>query len=148
MNTIDSTPVTTANEPKLHKHVNAEVIERPNFGNGRFASAMGKLYDESQALLAFTPQQAEKFARQAASDAGSVLQNASASIKIGKANADGKASIEDASKVKGITLTNSLHVVRALQWIGDAGKNGISYGKTAWQLSPPLAKYAEGLKED
>lgn len=120
-------------------------IEVPNFGNGRFAGEMQNFWEQSQKLFGLTPAQAEKFARQAASDAGAILANATATIKIGKMNKDGKASISDASKVKSASLTNALALVRAIQWAGDAGPNGLSYGKTKWTLVEPLQQYVAGL---
>jgi len=119
--------------------------KRPDFGQGRFAFEMNRLYDASQKLFGFTEAQAEKFARQAASDAGAVLKNANATLKVGKANPDGKATISDASKAKGVTLTNALLIVHSISWIDDAGKHGVSYGKTKWLLIPELQKYVDGL---
>lgn len=120
-------------------------VKRPDFGQGRFAFEMNRLYDATQKLFGFTEAQAEKFARQAASDAGAALKNANATLKVGKANSDGKATISDASKMKGVTLTNALLVTHAISWIDDAGKHGVSYGKTKWTLAPELQKYVDGL---
>ena len=120
--------------------------KRPNFGNGRFSPQMEELFDKSQDLLGFTPTQAERFARQAANDAGAVLKNAPAAFKVGTVNAKSNtASISDAAKVKSVTLTYALNIVRALQWIDDAGKNGISYGHTKWKLMPGLQKWVDEL---
>lgn len=122
--------------------------DEPQFGKGRYSAEMERLYNQAQELLGFTPTQAEKFARQAGADAGSALKNSVASIRVSKANADGKATISDAAKLKGVTLTNSLAIVRAIQWIGEAEKNFVSYGKTKWTLSAMnenLAKYVAGL---
>lgn len=134
------TPVTTS--PAI------SATTMPAFGNGRYSNEMARLFEESQKLLGFTAAQAEKFARQAGSDAGAVFKNTNATIKVGKANGDGKATIADASKAKGVTLTNALHVVRAIQWIGEAEKNGISWSGTKWQLSrmnDNMLKYLETL---
>lgn len=117
------------------------------FGAGRFSPQMESLYESACNLFSMTEAQADKFARQAAADAGDVLRNASASFKVGKANKDGKASITDASKMKGVHLTNALNIVRAIQWAEEAGKNGVSYGFTEWKLTPELQKYVDGLIE-
>lgn len=110
---------------------------------GRYAKQQEQLFDEAQKLFGLTPAQADKFAIHAAQDAATALHSVSANFKIGKANDDGKATITDAAKQKGITLTNALHMVRAMQWIGEAGKNNISYGNTKWKLSEPLQKYVD-----
>ena len=120
----------------------------PQLGKGRYSNEMERLFNQAQELLGFTPAQAEKFARQAGADAGSALKNSVATIRVSKANADGKATISDASKLKGVTLTNSLAIVRAIQWIADAEKNFVSYGNTSWKLSDMnenLKKYVAGL---
>lgn len=127
-----------------------KIIEtsEPQFGKGRYSAEMERLFEQAQALLGFTSAQAEKFARQAGADAGSALKNSVATIRVSKANSDGKATINDASKLKGVTLTNSLALVRAIQWISDAEKNFISYGNTGWKISSMnehLVKYVAGL---
>jgi len=121
---------------------------KPDFGKGRYSVEMERLWESSQKLFGFTSAQAEKFAHQAGSDAGAVFKKSIATIRIGKANSDGKATIADASKVKGVTLTNALHIVRAIQWIDEAEKNSVSYGFTQWTLSimnENMAKYLASL---
>ena len=59
---------------------------------------------------------------------------------------DGKVSITDAAKAKGVTVTNALMIARARQWIDDAGANGVSYGFTKWKLSAPLQAYVDEMK--
>ena len=147
MNTLtDSESVTDSVETQVVPVLGK--VKRPDFGSGRYSAEMGRLYDDTQKLFRFTTAQAEKFARQAASDAGEVLAKCIVEIKVGKANSDGKATISEASKVKGISLTNALHLVRAIQWIGDAEKNSVSYGRTTWRISEMndnLAKYINTL---
>jgi hypothetical protein len=117
-----------------------------NFGQGRYSAEMLRIYVELQEKFDIEPRKAEKIARQAGSDAGAAFRNATATISIGKSSKDGKVTIADASKAKGITLTNPLACVRALQWIGDAGNNFVSYGFTKWKLSPELAKWVEEME--
>lgn len=116
-----------------------------SFGNGRYSAQMASFYDAMQKVFGIKPSTAEKIARQAGSDMGAIFANVEAKVTIGKINSDGKATFADASKVKGITISNPLHIARALQWIGDAGKNGISYGFTEWRLSEELEKYVNSF---
>ena len=118
----------------------------PDFGNGRFGPQMLRLYEQSIKLFKLTPRQAEVFARQAATDAGAELKRAQATIKISKANTDGKATISDASKMKGCVLTSPLWIARAIQWAGDAGANGVSYGLTSWTLVPEVRKWVDSIE--
>lgn len=131
---------TTLNKPATDKQT------RPDFGAGRYSSEMGRIYDELIARFGIESAKAEKIARQAGSDAGAAFRNATASIRVGKSSKDGKVTIADASKAKGVTLTNPLALVRALQWIDEAGKNFISYGFTEWKLTPELTKWVDELE--
>jgi hypothetical protein len=116
---------------------------RPEFGNGRYSAEMGKIYDNLQKLFGIEPAKAEKIARQAGSDAGAIFRLTDATIRVSKANSDNKGTIADASKAKNVTLTNALNIVHAIQWCGDAGKHGIAYGHTDWQLCEALQKYVD-----
>lgn len=118
----------------------------PDFGKGRFSAEMERIYTGLIARFDIEPLKAEKIARQAASDAGEILANVSATFKVSKVSKDGKVSITDAAKAKGVTVTNALMVARALQWIDDAGANGVSYGFTKWKLSAPLQGYVDEMK--
>lgn len=120
--------------------------QRPNFGEGRFSAEMERIYNACIKLFGLDESKAEKIARQAASDAGAALKAASASLSVSAARGKDKTvTISDASKVKGVTLTNALAVVRAIQWIDDAGKNFVSYGFTGWKLAPQVQEWIDGL---
>lgn len=119
-------------------------VESPSFG-GRYSAEMERLFIESQSVFKLSAQQAERFARQAGADAGLVLNSTKATITVGKGNKDNKGTIKDASSAKNVTLTNALNLVHTLQWLGDAGKHGLSYGHTKWQLSDALQAYVDKL---
>lgn len=119
---------------------------KPTFGNGRYSAEMERIYDASIKLFGIEPAKAEKIARQAGSDAGAIFRNTTAEIRVSKASKDGKVTIADASKAKGVTLTNPLAVVRAIQWIDDAGKNFVSYGFTSWKLDVTLQKWVDEME--
>lgn len=142
---METTTIPVTIQQPAHKHIDAPAKYEKMFGNGRYSAQMESIYEGIQLKFGISAEKAEKIARQAGSDAGAVFASCSAAFRIGKANGDNKASIADAAKVKGVTLTNPLNIVRALQWIDDAGKNGVSYGFTKWVLSEPLAKYVAEL---
>jgi hypothetical protein len=117
----------------------------PDFGKGRFSGEMERIYLGLIARFELPADKAEKIARQAASDAGEILANVSASFKVSKVSKDGKVSITDAAKAKGVTVTNALMIARALQWIDDCPQNGVSFGFTKWKLSAPLQAYVDEM---
>lgn len=133
--------MTTTLESKSATEKQTEV----SFGNGRYSAEMSRIYKGLIERFGIADAKAEKIARQAGSDAGAAFRNATASIKVSTSNKDGKVTIADASKAKGVTMTNPLALVRALQWIEDAGKNFISYGFTKWTLTPELSKWIEDM---
>jgi len=49
--------------------------------------------------------------------------------------------------MKGVTATKALSLTHAIQWIGEAGKHGVSYGNTSWQLGEELVEYLVDLAE-
>lgn len=135
-------------EKPAQKEKSTETM-KPNFGNGRYSPEMERLYVEMQKLFGIPEKKAEKIARQIGSDFGALMKNSVAEISVGKATKDGKASIgETVSKLKGVTVTHPLAIVRAIQWLKDAGKNYVSYGHTQWQLVEPLRVWVEELKVD
>lgn len=129
---------------------NTDVKEssKPDFGQGRYSGEMERIYNASQKLFGVEPRRAERIARQAGSDAGAVFRSSAAEITVSKSTKDGKVTIGDASKVKGVTVTNALAVVRAIQWIDEAGKNFVNYGHTKWKLSVSVQEWIEEMKFD
>lgn len=120
---------------------------KPNFGQGRYSAEMERIYDASMVLFGIEEKKAERIARMAGSDAGAAFKNATATIKVSKVKGkDSTVTIKDASEMKGVRLTNPLAVVRAIEWIGDAGKNFVSYGHTKWRLTPELVKWIEDME--
>jgi len=90
-----------------------------------------------------------KIARDAGSDIGSAMKHANdAKISLGKVSKSGTVTVKDAASVKGVYVTNPIMVARAIQWIDEAGKNGISYGSTEWKLIPNLQTYIDDLQKE
>lgn len=127
----------------------AEVTNgKPDFGQGRYSAEMERIYNACIKLFGIEPKRAERISRQAGSDAGAVFRNSAAEVKVSKSTKDGKVTIGDASTVKGVTITNALAVVRAIQWINEAGKNFVNYGHTKWKLSVQVQDWIDEMKFD
>ena len=122
-----------------------------NFGNGgKFSDFMKSMFDDCQTLFGMSPACADKVARNAASDIGKAMKNGQCSIKIGALgkDGDGKVTIKDSTSVKGVAVTNNIAIARAIQFAGEAGKNGMSYKGTKWALSDKLAEYVAEIEID
>jgi hypothetical protein len=119
---------------------------KPDFGQGRFSAQMEIIYDDCQHMFGIEPAKAEKIARMAGSDAGAVFRNATANFTVGKVSGkENKVTIADASKVKGVTVTYPLLIVRAIQWFGEAGKNGIRFAQII-RLSEDVEQWIEEME--
>lgn len=123
--------------PKHHVSSN----KRPDFGTGKYSALMEEVFDDAQAIFKLTPLAAERLARDIASDVGAIMASAPMSIKTGKISKDGKMTISEACKVKGITITNTLLALKALHYAAEAGMNGFSFGKTEWTPIKQLSEY-------
>src|SRR6185369_3722989 len=88
-------------------------VENP-FGTGRYSAEKKRLFEESIDMFSFTEAQAMKFAGQACADFGKLMKDTTVKLNIGKINADGKATMGEVCSRKGVPLTNSLTLVRAL----------------------------------
>lgn len=118
----------------------------PNFGAGRYSDLMLTLYKQSIKLFGLPEKAAEKFARDAATTHGAAMAEAKIEAKVSKASKDGKVTLAEASKVKGVTSKPCLALMHAIQWIGEAGKHGVSYGLTDWKLDETLVAYVADLE--
>ena len=116
-----------------------------SFGNGRYSAWASTQYNGMIEQLHISEDKAEVIARQMMVDIGAVMKGDS-KISIGKANGDNKSNIKEILKAKGATLTNPLSIARALEWMGDAFKNGINFQTTGWELKDELVEYVSGLE--
>lgn len=119
----------------------------PNFGSGRYSNLMVTLHKQVIKLFDVSTEVAEKFARQAATDYGAAMKDAKVEAKFGKATGkDMQVTLSEAAKVKNVTSTPALNLAHAIQWIGEAGKHGVSYGHTSWMLDDTLRAYLTELE--
>lgn len=102
----------------------------PDFGNGRYTNLMKECYSDAQHIFGITPEQAEKLARQIASDVGAAMASAQVNVKTGKSiNKDGYISISEASKVKATKCTHAIYALRAMAYANECGKYGFVWAK-------------------
>ena len=116
-----------------------------SFGNGRYSCRNGQHLWWPAGTVQLEPLKAERIARQAGSDAGAALAATHASFRVAKPSGkDMMTTISDASKAKGIRMTNALSLVHAFQWIADAGKHGIRYQQT-FRLAESLQTWIDEM---
>lgn len=134
--------VTTA--PNTAKVVSTET-HKPEFGNGRYSSLMKEIWRDAQTIFRITSEAAEKLARQVASDIGAAMANAPVNVKLGRINDNGQLTISEACKMKGVVMTNAIFCLKALQYAGEAGNHGFSFGNTQWKPTEQLQQYLLSL---
>ena len=123
-----------------------EKATRPDFGAGRYSEMMNSVFNDAQIVFKLPSDKAEKLARQCGSDFGAAMRNAEVSAKVGKAvSKDGKFTLSEAAKVKGVTGTNSLHAMRAINYAAECGKYGFNWRATSFEVAGPLKEYLEQL---
>lgn len=121
-----------------------------NFGNGRYSALAKECFDGAKQVFGLDETKADKLARIITTDFGAIMAANTrmelAGLKVGKLSKDGKLTLtEAASKVKGVTMTDSIHALMALKYASDAGKNGFLWGKTQWAVTDLLTRYFAGL---
>ena len=111
-----------------------------DFGNGRYSALMTEVFDDAQKVLQVDEKTAEKIARQVSSDLGAIMSGAVVKVKVGSINKDGKITLSEAAKLKNVTMTDSLLILKALSYAAEAGKNGFLYARTQWKANEDLTK--------
>jgi hypothetical protein len=118
---------------------------KPNFGSGRYSPLMEECYNDAMAVFKLNSAKAESLARDIASDLGNIFASATVKVKVGSVNKDGKLTLSEASKVKGMTCTLPISALKALDFANQAGKNGFVRNNTQWQVGETLASFFETL---
>lgn len=114
---------------------NVEIIAKP-FGDGRYSKLMESCCEQISVVFPdLSQEQAVKIAKQIGSDFGAAIKHAQVDAKVGKSiNKDGKVTLSEAAKVKGVIITDALHVMHALNFAADAGKYGFSWKHTKFAV--------------
>lgn len=119
--------------------------EVSKFGNGRYSPLMEECFHDLQTVFKLSPEKAEYIAKAIGSEVGALMRNQPVTVKVSKANDDGKVTIAEAAKMKGITVTDTILVLRSLQWANEAVKNGFNRKETNWVPIPKLQEYFDGI---
>ena len=134
---MNTTQLTTTDEQEL-------LIAK--FGSGRYSAFTIEVYKDSQTVFGLDEAQAEKLAKAIVTEVGAHFAKSQASFKVGSLNKDGKVTLaETVSKLKGITASNNITALRALQYANEAGKNGFSRKATSWEPVETLKTYLLSL---
>ena len=118
---------------------------RPNFGEGRYSPLMEECYDDAMLIFKLDSLKAEKLAHAIAREIGDIMAHRPVEVKLGKVNKDGKLTIAEACKVKGVTMTYPIFALKALFYANEAGKNGFMRNFTDWKPVKSLVDYFEKL---
>ena len=130
--------------PVTETIVNAPV--KVDFGAGRYSEVMANFYRDLKHVLRVESDKAEKIARQFGSDFGAAMRQSPVSVAVGKPTGkDMKGILSEWAREKGIYITKPMSLFHAIMWIAEAGKHGVSYGNTEWNVSPPLQEYIDSL---
>jgi hypothetical protein len=110
---------------------------------------MEGVHTEAQVVFGLPSDKAEKLARQCASDFGAAMARQTVTARVGKATSkDGKVTLSEAAKAKGVTQTNALRAMQSLGYAADCGKYGFAWKATQFILiggEGSLLEYLESL---
>lgn len=117
------------------------------FGDGRYSPLMRELYNDLVRSFKIDSSIAEKVAIQYGSDFGAYMRQSELKATFGKLSTNGKLTLgESVAKVKGCTITNSISVARAVDFVNRAAGFEISKLETQWKFSETLRLYLDTMK--
>jgi len=135
----------TAKTVETNNAQEAQVIAKPDFGEGRYSPLMEECWKDAQTIFGLESAKAEKLARNIANEFGAWMATKALSlndVKIGKTGKDGKITLgEAAMKVKGATLTHALLALKALKFANESMANGFVRNETQWMPNASLQDY-------
>lgn len=119
-----------------------------DFGKGRYSDAGKEIFDDAQNIFKLSAKAADKLTHDILTQYGAAMAQAKVEIGGIKANKDNHLTLKDmASKVKGITGTNALNTLMAIQFANGAVKAGFNRNETLWQLNDVLTAYLASLEK-
>lgn len=129
-------------------------VELGKFG-GKYGNASMEIYTFLSGQYKLSPSKSHRIAHMFACDHGAAIAKAAESgksertFKTGKVSKEGMVTLREAvaTTAKNVANTYPLAIGHAIQWLGEAGKHGISYGKTDWQFTPEIIKWIEEMPE-
>lgn len=119
--------------------VQSTSTEKPDFGSGPYSNVMAELYRDLMRLCGLSPEQAEKVARQYASDHGRNMKNAERKATVGRITLDGKMALADTARVKGVTATPALTAGRLVIAANKFGQEGARFIK--FEMPTPVMEW-------
>lgn len=121
---------------------------KPDFGKGRYSQFCEDIYDDVQTILKLSPKAAEKLTRSMATEIGKYMAETPVTVKVGKSiDKNARVTVAEAAKLKGVTLTNNLAIIRALDYIATAGKFSILWSATNWRFTTSVTEYLASIEE-
>ena len=106
---------TTATEVKVERE----------FGAGRYSHLMEECYHDAQRVFGIAEDVAFRLAQAICRDYGAAMASGNITGKIGKISSEQRCTLSEAAKVKNVFATNSLRLMRAMQWANECKANGI-----------------------
>ena len=101
-----------------------------DFGSGRYSPLAKEAYQDLQRIFGLSKEVAAVVAKRIASDFGACMAGGFiglAKTKIGKVNDDMKTTVKEAAtSVKGVSMTNGLIALKAINYCNEASKNFIA----------------------
>lgn len=137
--------VTTTEQPTTVR------VEHGQFG-GKYQHASEEIYLFLTEQYALSTSKSHRIAHAFACDFGAAMKKSisdPAKAKVSATSKDGSVTLREAmsAKAKGVEATPAMQIAHAIQWLGEAGKHGISYGKTDWLFSEQLEKWIADMPE-
>lgn len=133
-----STPAINNNSPK-----------HGEFG-GKYANACNEVYTFLTKQYGLDAAKSHKIAHMFACEHGAAMKNATSEhdFKTGKRSKEGKLTLKEtvSSTAKNVNATAAMEIAHAIQWAGDAGKHGMSFGNTEWSFNDELTKWINELE--
>lgn len=120
-----------------------------SFGSGRYSKHMESTFNDLKQVFGLSDKVAKRIADDFGSELGAHMKRAEVDVSLGKINAKNNTiSIKEASKLKGIVVTNTILAVRACTWVAEAFQNGIDFQETQWKPKQVLQEYFDTLEKE
>ncbi len=124
------------------------VDQQPRFGAGRYSDMMVRVHKSLHESFNISDFASERIARNIARQHGEIMKQARVDGSASKPSKDNKITVkETVDSMKRVTGTPELFLLTAVDWIGQAFKNGINFQTTGWELSPVLAEFVAEIEK-